>query len=82
MKPSKLFSVNARSFIHGFFMAVLTPLIAGIMDTLNTGSIPTRELIYKYAYIGMASGLAYIIKKFFTNSEGKMLKNEPSNKLS
>lgn len=66
MKDSKLFSVNTKDILKGLLMAILTPAVLIIENSLSAGS-----LVFDWKAIGMAAiagGFAYIVKNFFTPS--------------
>jgi len=60
---SSQFSLNWRDISRGFIMAVLTPAVVIIQESLKAG-----HLEFNWTQIGMAAvggGLAYIVKNFF-----------------
>ena len=64
MKTSNLFSLNVQDVLKGGLMAILTPVITIIAQSLNAG-----VLTFDYKAIGIAalSGfVAYLTKNFFT----------------
>jgi hypothetical protein len=81
MRSSKKFNVSWRDILHGFITAFLTASTVGILDLMSTGVVPDIEHFKKHAVIGLYGGFAYLIKKFITNSEGKILKKDPNNKI-
>lgn len=71
---SKLFSINAKDFLKGLFLVVLTSVITIVYQTLQTGL-----LTFDWNVIGttaLTAGLAYILKQLTTNSNGELLKKE------
>lgn len=64
MKEAGLFSINWNDVIKGLVMAVLTPVVFIVQQTLEKGT-----LVFNWQSIGMAAvagGVGYIIKNFFT----------------
>lgn len=64
MEKSKLFSLNWRDLGRGLIMAILTPAMITIQQSIDSGT-----LVFKWKVIAMASiggALAYLIKNFFT----------------
>lgn len=60
-------TLNLKDFGKGLLMAVLTPVLAIIIQSLNNGT-----LTFDWKVIGIAAasgGLAYIIKNFLTPSQ-------------
>lgn len=64
MKNSNFLSLNTKDVLKGLLMAVLTPAILIIQQSLSAGN-----LTFNWKEIGMAAiagGLAYLVKNFFT----------------
>ena len=62
---SKMFRLNLNDWWRGLIMAILTPMFAIIVDSLNRG-----ELNFNWKLIGIAAisgALAYLTKNFFQN---------------
>lgn len=75
MKESKFLSVNTRDILKGLLMAILTPAVLIIENSLSAGS-----LVFDWKSIGMAAiagGFAYIVKNFFTAPTVENKTNEP-----
>jgi hypothetical protein len=71
---SSLFKLNLVDFTKGLLIAVLTSII-----TLLYSSIEVGTLTFDWKLIGttaLTSALAYIMKNFLTNSEGKFMKKD------
>lgn len=63
---SKQFSLNISDIWKGLIIAVVTPIITIIADSINAGSLE-----FNWKSIGLtalAAGLAYLLKNFFTPS--------------
>lgn len=61
---SKFLSLNWQDFGKGMLMAVLTPVLVIIQQSIEQGS-----WIFDWKIIGLSAiggGLAYLIKNFFT----------------
>lgn len=64
MKTSPLYSINWRDIAHGLIIAVGTPVLVAAQRLLDAGKI---DFSWKtLAMAGVAGGVSYIIKKFFT----------------
>jgi len=64
---SPQFSLKWRDILRGLIMAVLTPVIVIIQQSLEAG-----HLQFNWQQIGMAAvggGLAYVVKNFFEPSK-------------
>lgn len=65
MKKSNFLSLNWSDFVKGLLMAVLTPAIIILQQSLELG-----VFTLDWESIGIASlsgGVAYLLKNFFTN---------------
>jgi len=64
MEQSEQFSLNIRDILRGLLMAVLTPAVFIIQQSLDKG-----ELIFNWKQVGIAAvagGVAYLIKNFLS----------------
>jgi len=64
MKNSEQFSLNIQDILKGLLMAVLTPALFIIQQSLDKG-----EFIFNWKQVGIAAvagGVAYLIKNFLT----------------
>lgn len=64
---SKQYTLNARDFLRGALLAVLTPVFTIIMTSLNAG-----ELTFNWKVIGAtaaAAFLGYLLKNFLSPTE-------------
>lgn len=65
MKTSNLFTLNLADFAKGLLMAILTPAMLIIQQSLDAG-----VLVFNWKTIGLgaiAGGFAYLVKNFFTS---------------
>lgn len=72
---SKQFRVNARDFAKAFLIAILTPVLVLIQNSLDAG-----QFTFNWKNILMAAiagGIAYLIKNFFTPGQ-TVIKTEPT----
>lgn len=78
MKKSSFFTLNWKDLVKGFVMAILTALITGIYQALQSpGGIQFTWLFFQpIVYTAIAGGLAYLIKNWLTNTDDKFLKPE------
>jgi predicted membrane channel-forming protein YqfA (hemolysin III family) len=75
MKNSKLFSLALPDWFKGIVVAVLASILPIILSTIQAGS-----LTFDWATIGKTAAaalIAYLLKNFFTNSQGQLLTVEP-----
>jgi len=81
MVRTKKYSINFRDVVHGFVTAFFTASVVGVEQLLASGSMPTLSDLRIQLLIGLSGGIGYLVKKFLTNSEGKIIAKEPKNKL-
>jgi hypothetical protein len=62
-----------QDFFKGFVVAVLTVVLSGIYTIVQAGQLPTLAQLQGIGLAGLAAGIAYIFKNFFTNNQGQML---------
>jgi len=64
MNESNFLSLNMRDLLRGLLMAVLTPVLVIVQQSIEGG-----ELVFNWKAIGIAAvagGVAYLIKNLFT----------------
>ena len=64
MNQSNFLSLNWKDILKGLLMAILTPVVLIIEQSLEAGSIT-----FNWKQIGLAAiagGFAYLVKNFFT----------------
>ena len=66
MKQSPFLSINWSDVGKGFIVAAITSAVTGISQTLEAGAIPTIAQLKTAALVGLAAGISYLIKNFFT----------------
>ena len=69
---SKLFSINWFDLSKGLVVTIFTTFISSLISFLDTLQFPDTEAFKHIALAGLAAGLSYLLKNFFTNSEGKI----------
>lgn len=70
---SEFFKLNWMDVLKGFVTAVLTALVGGIYNALQTGTLPDMAAMKVILIASVTTGLAYLIKNVFTNSNGQLL---------
>lgn len=76
MKSSKFLRLNWQDIGKGVLMAFLGALITGLYQLLNTGALFNLDSLKSVLMVALAAGISYIIKNYFTNSEGQPFKLE------
>ena len=75
MKKSKLFKLDWKDLLKGFFVAVLMAIVTGVYQAIEGGTFELTWLFFKPVLLsGFGAGLAYIIKNWLTNSSDQVLK--------
>jgi hypothetical protein len=67
---------NWRDLLHGFVVAFLTASCTGLLETINSGHLPTIVSIKVHAQIGLTAGIGYVLKVVLENSNGQLLKKD------
>ena len=71
---SKKFRLNAKDFLRGLLIAMLTAALMAVQNALDAG-----ELVFKWKQITMAAiggGVAYLLKNFFQPAQVKQPIND------
>lgn len=76
---SKFLKLNAADFIKGLALAVITALVTGLYELIQSGWQLTFDWItFKPIVMATAAAaLSYLIKNLMTNSSGQLLEKEP-----
>lgn len=64
MKDSNFLSLGVKDILRGLLIAVLTPILVLIQQSIEAGN-----LVFEWKSLliaGVGGGLAYLIKNFFT----------------
>ena len=64
MKDSNFLSLGAKDILRGLLIAILTPILVLIQQSIEAGN-----LVFEWKSLliaGVGGGLAYLIKNFFT----------------
>lgn len=69
MNTSKLFSLNWADLAKGLVMAVIGAVLTAAYQALSIGGPIDLKAM---ATVALLAGLAYIIKNFFSDSQGKV----------
>lgn len=72
---SKFLSLNAKDFLKGLVVSVLTSVLTIVYTSLQAGifTIDWKAV----GTSALTAALAYITKNYLTNSEDQLLKKEP-----
>jgi hypothetical protein len=83
LKRPKLGRIDLRDFLHGLFIAFIGGTVTAFVDGLNlainnknTLDVFTIEHMQIHLMVGLQAAISYILKKFLTNSNGKILKRD------
>jgi hypothetical protein len=64
--------LNIEDFFKGLIVAVLSALVTFLYNTMDSGEVVLNWKMI--ATTSLSAALAYIIKNYLTNDEGKFLK--------
>lgn len=75
---SKFLRLNATDFLKGLVLATITALVTGTYELIQSGWALTFDWVTWKPVVmtTAAAALSYLIKNFFTNSSGNVLKLE------
>ncbi len=77
MKRSMFKSLNANDFLKGLLLAFLTALFTGLIQLFEAGPFVFDWATFQpIVYAAVAAAISYLLKNFFTNSSGEILKKE------
>jgi hypothetical protein len=76
MQNSPFGKLNLRDLINGLVVAFLTASLTGLIQTLDSGVLPTLAELKTSALAGTVASLAYLLKNLVTNSQGEIAKPE------
>jgi hypothetical protein len=76
MQNSPFGKLNLRDLINGLVVAFLTASLTGLIQTLDSGVLPTLAELKTSALSGTVASLAYLLKNLVTNSQGEIAKPE------
>jgi hypothetical protein len=78
---SKFLTLNQRDLIKGLIMAFTGAIVGAIYPTIQNWVTGTDWSLkfdwHPIVKAGVAAAIAYIVRKFFSNSEDDFLKTEP-----
>lgn len=76
-KKSKIFGVNIRDVLYGSVVAIVSSILTALHQLLSVEPLVISWITVKpILYVGLTSGLAYVIKNIFSNSKGEFAKKE------
>jgi Flp pilus assembly pilin Flp len=73
---SGFLQINWLDVGKGFLIAFGTVFLLGVVNVLETGTFPTLAELGALAVAGLAAGLTYVLKNFFTNSGNKLAEKD------
>ena len=76
MNKSSFCRINVRDLLHAFIITFLAAALTGVIESLDSGVLPTLAGLKKHAILGLTAGLSYVLKVFLENSKGEILKKE------
>jgi len=70
---SNFLSLSTKDFLKGLLVAVLSALIAGVLQLLQTGPFVFDWATFQPIVLtAISAGLAYLSKNLFQNSQGEL----------
>lgn len=77
---SKLFSLGGSDLLKGALVAVFTAILTTLYTSLSQTPpvFPKLSDLQGIGVAGLTAGLSYLLKNFLQNSNGQVLKAEPT----
>ena len=70
---SPLFKLHLPDWTKGLLLAITAPVLTALLSFLNTPGFSWSDLDFHLLFkVGLVAGLSYLIKNFFSDSEGKV----------
>ena len=76
MAKSKYKSLNLKDLSRGFVMSVGTTITGLCATSVTSGVFPAMADFLNMGKVGLLSGVVYLAKNYFTNSNDEFLKSE------
>lgn len=73
---SKQFTVNWRDLVKGLVVAIVTPILATVQQSVSAGTLTFNWSLI--AISGISAGVAYLGKNFFTPSQTVITNQSPT----
>lgn len=73
---SKLFKLHIKDGIKGLLLAVITAILTGMYQIVQTGAMITSESFKPVLIASFGAAIAYVLKNWLTNSNDEFLKKE------
>lgn len=71
---SKMFSVNSADFAKGLALAIIAAVLTWVLQTIDTPGFSVSSIDWaEIGRIAMSAGIAYILKNYISNEDGKIL---------
>lgn len=77
MKKAKLFNLNAKDFLKGLILVVITAVITFAINELQAGTSIDLTLLKRMGVAALVAFLSYLLKNLFTNSKDEFITPEP-----
>src|SRR5271157_1389199 len=61
-------TIDSKTFLHALLIAIVTPILTGLVASINQGSLPTIHQLEMLGLTGLGAGITYILKNLFVGS--------------
>lgn len=75
-QDAPLFRLKFKDVAKGIITAVISGSLTAIYGAYQTGSAINSEVLTSAGMVGLFSGVGYLLKNLFTNSDDKFLQKE------
>jgi len=70
---SKLYSVGTSDIVKGLVVAVLSAVLTWLLQALEVPGFDVYQIDYnEIGRVALSAGIAYIVKNYFSNSDGQV----------
>lgn len=73
---SKIGKLSFKDIAKGIITTIISSVLTGIYTTLQNGGNFDTTTLKTSAMVGVGSGVSYLVKNVFTNSDGDFLTKE------
>ena len=73
---SNFLRLDYKDVLKSAIVTIIALLLQSVLDILNQNRIPSVEEISSIGWVAIISGVSYLVKNIFTNSNGELFHKE------
>ena len=70
-------NIGFKDAVKGFITAIISGALTGVYQIVQSGGEVNPQVLKSSGMVGLVSGIGYLIKNIFTNSNDEFGKAEP-----